>query len=554
METHDAPNPPPADVLHTMWGLDPVQLHARYWASLGVQVVRVGEPSSVVEHAELYLLLDPRSLPLFRLGGRVLEVLEWVEPTVLNLRLRDARERGYREYVLTEEDEPPRPHLDRLNGRHGANGNGRLNGSPGPHGPAASSGGEARPPAADRFARYRRVYDSADERLARVALTTDAEIAALWEQARDPLNGWRRIRRFVPREERATLKLQASVYDRADDREVALLVRQLVGEWRRPHATIARAAPVGEAAPRRRRGQAPPAGRVWADPTARVGAARFVGNAWVGAGRRVPDGRTLVGPTVLWDDPARRPGGQEVGEVAWLSLEPDADDFDALAPEAPDSPRAADRDRPAPRPRHEDWPKRLFDLAFSVLALLGTAPLWPVILLGIWWEDGRPFFFGHERQSLGGRAFKCWKFRSMRNNAEEMKARLIAEGRNEADGAQFFMADDPRITRIGRFLRKTNLDELPQFWNVIRGDMSVVGPRPSPDRENQFHPRWREARLSVRPGITGLWQVRRTRAEGADFQEWIKYDIEYVETRSFWGDLRLIWKTGAMIARKLTRA
>ena len=188
-----------------------------------------------------------------------------------------------------------------------------------------------------------------------------------------------------------------------------------------------------------------------------------------------------------------------------------------------------------------------------MLALIGTAPLWPLIMLLIWVEDGRPWFFGHVRQTRGGRPFECWKFRSMFNNAEEIKQRLIAEGKNEADGAQFFMEDDPRITRIGKVLRKTNLDELPQFWNVIRGDMSVVGPRPSPDKENQYNPAWREARLSVRPGITGLWQIRRTRAEGTDFQEWIKYDIEYVETRSFWGDLRIIWLTVVMILKKLAK-
>ena len=116
------------------------------------------------------------------------------------------------------------------------------------------------------------------------------------------------------------------------------------------------------------------------------------------------------------------------------------------------------------------------------------------------------------------------------------------------------MEDDPRITRIGRILRKTNLDELPQFWNVLAGEMSVVGPRPSPDNENQFAPAWREARLSVKPGITGLWQIRRTRAAGSDFQEWIKYDIEYVERQSLWLDLVIIGKTIALILRKLLRA
>lgn len=486
--------------LHTVFGLDPVQLHARYWASFGVQVVRVGEPSEVVGDAELYLLLDPRSLPVFPLEP-LMDTLSWVEPAVLTLRLRDARERGYREVVVTGGDD-------------------------------------------DRFIRFRRIYDDHDERMARVALTPEREIAKLWQQAGDPLNGWRRIRRFVPRQERFARSVEATVYDRTDDHDIALLLQRLVADWRRPHATIGRAVP--QAADAKRPGRA----EVWADPSADLGGARLVGRVWVGAGRTLRAGQTIVGPAVLWDDTDARPSGIDVGDVSWPALEPE------VAPELDDEEahalRAARRANRASR--RDELAKRAFDIAFSVFALLITSPLWPVILLGIWLTDGRPFFFGHTRQSRGGRPFQCWKFRSMYNNAEEMKQQLIAEGKNEADGAQFYMEDDPRITRIGKILRKTNLDELPQFWNVIKGDMSVVGPRPSPDKENQFNPAWREARLSVRPGITGLWQICRTRAEGTDFQEWIRYDIEYVETRSFWGDLWLIWKTITMILRKIARS
>ncbi len=133
-----------------------------------------------------------------------------------------------------------------------------------------------------------------------------------------------------------------------------------------------------------------------------------------------------------------------------------------------------------------------------------------------------------------------------------MKAQL--KMKNQADGPQFYMENDPRLTRVGRYLRKYNLDELPQFWNVLVGDMSVVGPRPSPFHENQFCPAWREARLSVRPGITGLWQINRTRRAGSDFQEWIKYDLEYVENRSWWLDLKIIWKTIATILGKASRS
>ena len=133
-------------------------------------------------------------------------------------------------------------------------------------------------------------------------------------------------------------------------------------------------------------------------------------------------------------------------------------------------------------------------------------------------------------------------------NAESMVVDL--QGDNLADGPQVFIKDDPRITRVGGFLRKFHIDELPQFWNVLVGDMSLVGPRPSPENENQFCPAWRDARLSVRPGITGLWQVERTRQPGLDFQEWIKYDIEYVNRANVFLDFKIIFKTLFKIAGK----
>ena len=196
--------------------------------------------------------------------------------------------------------------------------------------------------------------------------------------------------------------------------------------------------------------------------------------------------------------------------------------------------------------------KLAFDYVVSFFGVVATLPLYPFIMLAIWLEDGRPFFFAHRRETIGGRVFPCIKFRSMRKDAEKMKAALRAS--NQADGPQFFIENDPRLTRVGRFLRRYNLDELPQLLNVLAGHMSLVGPRPSPHSENQYCPGWREARLSVRPGITGLWQVKRTRRRGADFQEWIKYDLEYVEKRSFWLDLVIIWKTFAMVFFKVSRS
>ena len=122
---------------------------------------------------------------------------------------------------------------------------------------------------------------------------------------------------------------------------------------------------------------------------------------------------------------------------------------------------------------------------------------------------------------------------------------------NEVDGPQFKMEDDPRITLVGRFLRETYLDEIPQFWNVLVGEMSLVGPRPSPKIGNSGCPPWRDAPLSVRPGVTGLWQILRTRAAGRDFQEWIKYDIEYVRTLSFLLDVSICWRTLVMMSKKV---
>ena len=118
---------------------------------------------------------------------------------------------------------------------------------------------------------------------------------------------------------------------------------------------------------------------------------------------------------------------------------------------------------------------------------------------------------------------------------------------SQVDGPQFKMADDPRISMVGRFLRETYIDEIPQFFNVLLGQMSIVGPRPSPESENTLCPFWRDARLSVKPGITGLWQINRTRKPMKDFQEWIHYDVEYVRNLSLMTDLGICWKT----ARKM---
>ena len=191
--------------------------------------------------------------------------------------------------------------------------------------------------------------------------------------------------------------------------------------------------------------------------------------------------------------------------------------------------------------------KRVMDIAGALAGLALTLPLYPFIALAIKLETSGPVFFGHRRQTLGGREFGCLKFRSMVSNALALLDKL----KNEVDGPQFHIENDLRLTRVGKFLRRTNLDEVPQFWNVLLGDMSLVGPRPSPDDENQFCPAWREARLSVRPGLTGLWQLRRTNRAGGDFHQWIQYDTQYVREASFLTDVKIIWETAVHMLKRI---
>jgi lipopolysaccharide/colanic/teichoic acid biosynthesis glycosyltransferase/NDP-sugar pyrophosphorylase family protein len=189
------------------------------------------------------------------------------------------------------------------------------------------------------------------------------------------------------------------------------------------------------------------------------------------------------------------------------------------------------------------YTKRAVDIVGSLVALTCLLAVLPVLAAAIKINSpGGPIFYGAVRQGRGGRNFRCWKFRTMSPDAEQNQIKLRAK--NEVDGPQFKMKDDPRIFRVGRILRRMNLDEVPQFWNVLIGQMSIVGPRPSPEKENQMCPAWREARLSVRPGITGLWQVERKRdRDDTDFQEWIYYDVQYIKKQSVWLDLKIMFKT-----------
>jgi lipopolysaccharide/colanic/teichoic acid biosynthesis glycosyltransferase len=189
--------------------------------------------------------------------------------------------------------------------------------------------------------------------------------------------------------------------------------------------------------------------------------------------------------------------------------------------------------------------KRLADQALAAIALIGLSPLMLAAAAFIKITSPGPLFFIHRREGRDGREFGCIKFRTMVADAHKKQREMY--DRNQVDGPQFKIDDDPRVTPLGRLLRGTNIDELPQLFNVLAGQMSLVGPRPSPFRENQICVAWRRARLSVSPGITGAWQICRDRKNDADFHQWIFYDLAYVKHFSLWLDAKILFWTIASL-------
>lgn len=200
---------------------------------------------------------------------------------------------------------------------------------------------------------------------------------------------------------------------------------------------------------------------------------------------------------------------------------------------------------PETHPSIRSWIKRWLDIGGSLLGLGITAVLLPPIAIAIRWDSPGPIFFTQTRCGWMGKRFKIVKFRSMCPDAEALKAQIP----NQAKGAFFKNPNDPRITRVGRFLRRTSLDELPQFWNVLKGDMSLVGTRPpTPDEVERYDvPSWQ--RLNVRPGMTGEWQVN-GRSQVKNFENVIELDLRYQENWSHRYDLFLIFKTILILFRK----
>lgn len=184
--------------------------------------------------------------------------------------------------------------------------------------------------------------------------------------------------------------------------------------------------------------------------------------------------------------------------------------------------------------------KRCLDIVGALAGLLLLALMFPFVSLAIKLESCGPVFFGQIRLGEQGRPFRCWKFRSMRVDAEQRKHELLDQ--NEMSGQMFKMKDDPRVTRVGRFIRKTSLDEFPQFWNVLRGEMSLVGTRPPTPDEVEKYEDWHRKRICIRPGITGLWQVC-GRNQIQEFDEVARLDIRYVENWSIWLDIKILFQT-----------
>lgn len=183
--------------------------------------------------------------------------------------------------------------------------------------------------------------------------------------------------------------------------------------------------------------------------------------------------------------------------------------------------------------------KRIIDIIGAGLGLILLSPIIAIVACAVKVTSKGPIFFSQKRVGKNGELFEMYKFRSMVVNAEELKGNL--EDQNEMSGPMFKIKDDPRITKVGKFIRKTSIDELPQLWNILKGDMSLVGPRPSLPKEVEQFDNWMFKRLSVRPGLTCYWQV--SGRNNIDFEDWMKLDVKYVDERNIWIDIKLIFKT-----------
>lgn len=190
--------------------------------------------------------------------------------------------------------------------------------------------------------------------------------------------------------------------------------------------------------------------------------------------------------------------------------------------------------------------KRTMDIALSTIGLILCIPLFTAVAIAIKRDSPGPVIFKQQRVGKDGKKFTMYKFRTMVVNAEEILDELL--GKNEADGPVFKIKEDPRVTKLGKWLRKTSIDELPQLWNVLKGNMSLVGPRPPLEREVVQYDNYQRQRLSVKPGITCYWQV--SGRSNITFDEWVELDIKYIHEQSLWTDIKLLFKTIGAVLRK----
>lgn len=187
-----------------------------------------------------------------------------------------------------------------------------------------------------------------------------------------------------------------------------------------------------------------------------------------------------------------------------------------------------------------DFIKRLVDIVCSLSAIIILFPVLLLVSILIKIESRGPVFFSQDRIGINGKTFTMYKFRSMVVNAEKLKESLVKQNERR-NGPMFKMKNDPRITKVGKFIRKTSIDELPQLLNIIKGDMSIVGPRPSLPKEVEQFEGWMMERLNVKPGLTCYWQV--SGRNDLDFTEWMKLDVKYVKESNILIDAILIFKT-----------
>lgn len=504
----------------TLWGLEPRMLHEAYWRSRGVHVIESGRGAVPDRDAELYMLIEPDHLIEFDLSA-VTESMTWNGAAVMRLRLIAPGDDHYDERIVVSAERG-----DDVRGT-----------TPGP-GPCDTS-----PPIRGvRIERIQRLYRTSRSASHRLIITRSREHAELWSRMASRRQAWMRIRRSLPYYRVVHWRFPGARFHVQNHADAARYLHRLAQIWPDPHASI--------------EGIWEPIPQVWIQQGASLRDDDLViGPALIGVRDDNDDPLLVIGPDVVVDSELNASGQER---------QPTAVRVRGIGEIEPSDRRRAGDDDPTPAVQQGPagqrdnrgesisstylFVKRAADIVFSASVLLILSPLLLVLALAVMLDDGRPIFFGHLRQSRGGRLFRCWKFRTMRRDADRMTRELQAL--NQCDGPQFYIANDPRVTRVGRVMRRFHLDELPQFWNVLVGDMSIVGPRPSPDDENQFCPAWREARLSVRPGITGLWQVERTRAPGMDFQEWIRFDIEYVRRAGLVLDVQILAKTVLRLLRR----